>query len=119
LSWELPGGVVEPGEEPVAAAVRELAEETGCRGGSPEVLGWVHPNPAIQSNRAHFVVIPQVQRVEETAWDADEELEIQVVPLPEVLAWARSGRIRHALMLNLLFLLEDWWRGQNPMPGPI
>ncbi|MEZ0094682.1 NUDIX hydrolase [Streptacidiphilus sp. EB129] len=29
--WEVPGGHLDPGERPVAAAVRELAEETGLR----------------------------------------------------------------------------------------
>ncbi len=115
LSWELPGGVVEDGEAPAAAAVREVVEETGYRGDNPVELGWAYPNPAIQSNRAHFVVIPQVRQVEATAWDADEELETRLVPLSEVLRMAHAGEIRHALMLNLLFLLEAWWHEHGPI----
>ncbi|MFL6156280.1 MAG: (deoxy)nucleoside triphosphate pyrophosphohydrolase [Marmoricola sp.] len=42
--WELPGGKVEPGEEPAAAAVREIAEELGC---AVEVTGWLAPTVAI------------------------------------------------------------------------
>jgi 8-oxo-dGTP diphosphatase len=37
-AWEFPGGKVEPGETPAAAAVREIAEELGCR---VEVTGWL------------------------------------------------------------------------------
>lgn len=110
LSWELPGGVSETGESPVETAVRELAEETGYRGGPPEVLGWVHPNPAIQSNRTHLVVIPEVTRDGATNWDEDEEIELALVSIAEVLRRARTGEITHALMLNMLFLLEPWWR---------
>lgn len=39
--WNLPGGKVEPGEEPIAAALRELMEECGVVGSSPEILGRI------------------------------------------------------------------------------
>jgi 8-oxo-dGTP diphosphatase len=38
--WEFPGGKVEPGETPEAAAVREIAEELGC---TVELTGWLDP----------------------------------------------------------------------------
>src|SRR5277367_1134034 len=40
---EIPGGMVEPGEEPSAAASRELQEETGFRAREVVPLGFVHP----------------------------------------------------------------------------
>ncbi len=113
LSWELPGGVSEKGEEPTTTAVRELEEETGYQGGPAEVLGWVHPNPAIQSNRAHLVVIPDAKPTGAQNWDQDEEIEMAVVPLADVIKRARSGEMTHALMLNMLFLLEPWWSGRS------
>jgi 8-oxo-dGTP pyrophosphatase MutT (NUDIX family) len=42
---ELPAGVVDEGEEPLGAAQRELAEETGLRGGRWRELRRVHPSP--------------------------------------------------------------------------
>ena len=42
--WELPGGKVEVGEEPAAAAVREITEELGC---TVEVTGWLDGSSAI------------------------------------------------------------------------
>ncbi len=42
--WELPGGKVEPGEEPEDAAVREIGEELGC---GIAVTGWLAGESAI------------------------------------------------------------------------
>jgi 8-oxo-dGTP pyrophosphatase MutT (NUDIX family) len=114
LSWELPGGVIEPGEGPTAAVVRELAEETGYAGHAARVLGVVHPNPAIFANRCHIILIEDVAPRSQVAWDADEELVLVRRPIDTVLAEARAGRITHALMLNALFLLEPWWREHAP-----
>ncbi|MCC5024175.1 MAG: NUDIX hydrolase [Candidatus Synoicihabitans palmerolidicus] len=113
LSLELPGGVVEQDESALQAASRELVEETGYRGDSPILLGSVHPNPAIQSNRAHVVLINNVERTEATQWDADEELGLSLRPVDEVLTLGRAGGITHALMLNALFWLEPWWRANR------
>lgn len=117
LSLELPGGIVERGEDPAVGAARELAEETGFTGAPPVTLGVVHPNPAIQSNRAHIILVSDVTRTQELAWDTDEELHIQVLPVPEVLRRARAGEIKHALMLNALFLLEPWWQAEAAKRG--
>jgi len=109
FSLEIPGGCLERGEDPVTAGVRELREETGFAGTSARLLGSVHPNPAIQSNRSHFLLVENAVRAGDTAWDADEEIEVSTLPVDEVLALARSGGITHGLVLDALFCFEPVW----------
>ncbi len=104
LSLEVPGGVIEAGEDPVAAGLRELREETGFVGQRGRLIASVHPNPAIQNNRCHMVLVEDVRRVAATEWDADEEIEVVTLPLAEALARTRDGGITHALALNALHL---------------
>jgi 8-oxo-dGTP pyrophosphatase MutT (NUDIX family) len=112
FSLEVPGGVVEAGEVPVAAGVRELREETGFAGRGARLLATVHPNPAIQDNHCHVVLIEGAVLSGTTDWDSDEEIEVLVLPVAEALAAARSGRITHSLTLVALFHLET-------LPSPV
>lgn len=112
FSLETPGGVANSGEAPTATGLRELREETGYTGGRTTLLGSVHPNPAIQSNRTHFVLVEDVRKTHDLEWDADEEIEVVLVPVEEALAMARTGGITHSLVLNALMLFEPHWRAR-------
>ena len=106
LSLEIPGGVMEQGEDPIAAAVRELSEETGYGGGRVSLMGSVHPTPAIQDNRCLFVLVDGAVPTGPMKWDHDEEIQVSAEGVPEVLALARKGGITHSLTIAALMFYE-------------
>lgn len=104
---EIPGGMVDPGEDPVRAATRELEEETGYRPAQTIALGWSHPNPAIQANRLHSFLCTGCENVGAMKLDSAEDVRVEVVPRAELKALVRAGQITHSLVLTTL-LLEVW-----------
>jgi ADP-ribose pyrophosphatase len=97
---EIPGGAVESRDQgPLAAARRELLEETGYASDSWTELGFVHPNPAIQSNRCWTFLAEACRRVAEPELDAGEDIEIAEAAPDEVRAMLRDGRITHSLVV--------------------
>lgn len=109
FTWELPAGLVEHGEDPLAAGLRELREETGYApsdAAQARVIGVVHPNPAFMSNVCTTVFAPACAVVGAQQLDPAEEIEIATVPLDELPARVASGELSTALGLVGLY----WWQ---------
>ena len=98
-SLETPGGLLEPGEDPCEAGARELLEETGYAGDPPERLGTLWPNPALLTMGITTIVIQNARRVAEPRPDPSEELDVELVPVQEIPAMIRAGRIDHAMIV--------------------
>lgn len=91
------GGIIDSGESPETAAVRELREETGFEGRAVESLGWVHPNPALSSNRAHLFLIRDARPLGEPESSPEERTWVQLLDEHEVERGIVDGRVSHAL----------------------
>ena len=102
LSVEFPGGVIEAGEEPLAAAARELREETGCVAERLVCLGAMNPNPALMSNHVHFFAASGVRREGGQNLDDDEYVDCLEIPKAEVYRSMATPDYPHALMAAAL-----------------
>lgn len=99
FSLEIPGGMLDDGDTPAGAAARELLEETGFVGDEPEFLGFVHPNPAIHTNRCHTFLIENAVFKKQPEQDSTEDVEVKIVPLADIPKLIREGVITHALVI--------------------
>jgi len=107
LSLEFPGGVFEPGENPEAAAARELYEETGYTPRKIKKLGEFSPNPAIMSNRVHFFLAEDLEGDGKQKLDDDEFVEVALVDAQEVMQCMGKPPYIHALMGTALSLYQQ------------
>lgn len=102
---ELPAGKLDgPDEDPLECAVRELAEEVGCRAGSWRALGGFYTAPAILTEFIHCFMATDLSPVEGAQPDEDEAIEVIAWPLADL--GALIDRVRDAKTLIGLMRLE-------------
>lgn len=94
LSWEIPGGKVDPGETPEAAAVRECLEETGIRCFNTQQLMFYHPGLDTRHNPTHLFYSENTsEEPEDLEIHPDEVTASEWVPLDRCLEMIFNGQI--------------------------
>lgn len=103
--WEFPAGTLEPDEEPLACAYRELTEETGFTAKNMDYWDYILPLPSYSNEIIHvfkaYNLAPACQKL-----DADEILSVHKIKVAEALAMAKTGAITDGKTLACLFMIN-------------
>lgn len=90
--WEIPAGVLEPGEEPEACARRELLEETGASASEVRHLTTIYTTPGFTDERIHLFLATGLE-IAQPDHQPDERIEVATRAMSSALEMIRDGEI--------------------------
>lgn len=114
LELEIPGGAVDPDEEPLRGAQRELQEETGFTSTAWQKLGEIAVNPAFMTNRCTtWLALDAVQSAAQS-FDEHEEIHVEQMPVWAFFEAIDRGEITHGIVVSAAYFLERHLRANHP-----
>lgn len=103
ISLEVPGGVIDDGENPEEGIKRELLEETGYSFDSCELIATLYPNPATSNNKTFTYLLKGGVKTHEQHLDEHEILNVEEYTIKEVKQLLKENKIDQALHASAIF----------------
>lgn len=113
ITLEIPGGMIDDGEDPIKCAERELQEETGYTPAKMIYLGKSRPNPAIQSNWIYHFFAKDCEKTENVKFDEHENIITSTVPFAEIKELIETEMITHSLVLAGFYRFDNYLKKEN------
>jgi len=107
---ELPGGLVDEGEDHQTAVIREFREETGYTSDNWEYLGAVQSNPVFMDSKIHHWLALDVRRTHKVELDDGENIELLEIPINGVRKYVHQNKIQHPHTLSALSRVMNLWK---------
>jgi len=101
--WELPAGMLDPGEDPIEAAGRELTEETGYAAGQLEDLGWFYTGPGTTDEHMHPFLATELADGPQQL-ETYERISVEVLPEAKVVEMVLDGTSHDGKTIGALSL---------------
>ena len=102
--WEIPAGTLDPGEDALTCAARELEEETGYKAGKLEHLFTMFPSPGILDEKMHIFVAMDLTKGEQNL-DDDEEISIKPFSFKDLRIQLKANNIKDGKTIAALSYL--------------
>jgi ADP-ribose pyrophosphatase len=103
ISLEIPGGVIDDGEEPEDAIKRELIEETGYTFKSCKLVATLYPNPATSNNKTFTYLLKDGIKTHDQHLDEHEILNVEEYSIEEIKQLLEENKIDQALHVAGLY----------------
>jgi len=114
--WEIPAGCMDPGEDPLTCAKRELQEESGYAGNRFQKVGEIWIAPGYSTECIHLFLATELT-TRESHLDEDEFLSVHFFPFSRVVEMVEGNQIKDAMTMIAIQMAYPVWKNME-RPNP-